>query len=33
MLEVVVVGIESDDPRIIHADTLHPKFYRYLGKG
>jgi hypothetical protein len=33
MLEVVVAGIESDDPRIIHADNLRPKFYRYLGKG
>jgi hypothetical protein len=33
LLEIVVAGIESDDPRIIHADNLRPKFYRYLGKG
>jgi hypothetical protein len=28
-LEIVVVDPE-DDPVIIHADVLRPKFYRYL---
>jgi hypothetical protein len=30
LLEVVIIGIDSDDPAIIHADQLRPKFFRYL---
>lgn len=30
LLEVCVAGLESDEPRIIHAMHLRPKFYDYL---
>lgn len=33
LLEIGVLGIDSDDPVIIHADKLRPKFYRFLGRG
>jgi hypothetical protein len=26
-----VVGIDGDDPVVIHAMPLRPKFYRFLG--
>ena len=29
-LEIVVAGIDSDDPRIIHADVLRRAFYQFL---
>ena len=31
MLEVGILGIEGDDPVIIHAMQLRQKFYRFLG--
>ncbi|MFI2295566.1 hypothetical protein [Isoptericola sp. NPDC019571] len=30
LLELVVVDRDGDDPRVIHAMRLRPKFYRYL---
>lgn len=30
LLEIVVVDVDSDEPAIIHAMPLRPKFYRYL---
>ncbi|NEE03796.1 hypothetical protein [Phytoactinopolyspora halotolerans] len=30
MLEVGVLGIDSDDPVAIHAMPLRPKFYEFL---
>lgn len=30
LLEVVILDLDSDRPRLIHADALRPKFYRYL---
>jgi hypothetical protein len=30
-LELGVLGLDSDDPVIIHALPLRPKFYRFLG--
>ena len=32
-LELGVLGLDSDDPVIIHALPLRAKFYRFLGKG
>lgn len=29
-LEVGVVGVETEHPRIVHAMNLRPKFYDYL---
>ncbi len=31
MVEVGVLDIDSDDPVVIHAMALRPKFYRFLG--
>jgi len=31
LLEVGVLGMNSDDPVIIHAMPLRQKFYRFLG--
>jgi hypothetical protein len=31
LLEVVVADPDGDDPRVIHAMPLRPKFLRYLG--
>jgi hypothetical protein len=31
LLEIGVLDIESDDPIVIHADALRPKFYMFLG--
>lgn len=31
LLEVGVLDLEGDDPVIIHAIPLRPKFYRLLG--
>jgi hypothetical protein len=30
-LEIGIVGIEGDDPAIIHAMPLRPKFHAFLG--
>lgn len=30
LLEIGVVDIDGDDPVIIHAMALRPKFYRFL---
>lgn len=30
LLEVGVLGIETDDPVVIHAMTLRKKFYKFL---
>ena len=30
-LEIGMLGLDSDDPVIIHALPLRPKFYRFLG--
>jgi hypothetical protein len=30
LLEVVVAETDTDDPRLIHAMNLRPKFYDYL---
>ena len=30
-LELGVLGLDSDDPVIIHASPLRAKFYRFLG--
>ncbi len=30
LLEIVVADVEGDDPRVIHAMPLRPKFHRYL---
>lgn len=30
-LEVGVLDIDGDDPVVIHAMRLRPKFYRFLG--
>lgn len=30
LLEVGVVGLETDDPVVVHAMRLRPKFYPYL---
>lgn len=30
LLEVGLVGVETEEPRIIHAMNLRPKFYDYL---
>jgi hypothetical protein len=30
LLEIVVLDPDSDEPVVIHADILQPKFYRYL---
>lgn len=32
LLEIVVLDAESDEPAVIHAMPLRPKFYRYLAK-
>jgi hypothetical protein len=31
LLEIGVLDIEGDDPVIIHAQALRPKFHRFLG--
>lgn len=31
LLEIGVLDLEGDDPVAIHAMTLCPKFYRFLG--
>ncbi|MDQ3358503.1 MAG: hypothetical protein M3424_09325 [Actinomycetota bacterium] len=31
MLEIGVLDIDGDDPVVIHAMPLRPKFYRFLG--
>ena len=31
LLEVGVLDIDGDDPVVIHAMPLRPKFYRFLG--
>ncbi len=31
LLEIGVLDIDGDDPVIIHAMALRPKFYRFLG--
>jgi hypothetical protein len=30
LLEIGVLDIDGDDPVVIHADDLRPKFYQYL---
>jgi hypothetical protein len=30
-VEIGVLDIDSDDPIVIHADALRPKFYMFLG--
>ncbi len=30
LLEIVILDPDSDEPVIIHADILRPKFYKYL---
>jgi hypothetical protein len=31
LLEIGVLDIDGDDPVVIHAMKLRPKFYRFLG--
>jgi hypothetical protein len=31
LLEIGVLDIDGDDPVVIHATQLRPKFYRFLG--
>ena len=31
LLEIGILEIEGDDPVIIHAQPLRPKFHRFLG--
>lgn len=31
LLEIGVLDIEGDDPVVIHAQPLRPKFHRFLG--
>ncbi len=31
LLEIGVLDLDGDDPVAIHAMTLRPKFYRFLG--
>ncbi len=31
LLEIGVLGVERDDPVVIHAMHLRQKFYRFLG--
>jgi len=31
LLEIGVLEIDGDDPVVIHAMPLRPKFYRFLG--
>lgn len=31
LLEIGVLDIEDDDPVVIHAQALRPKFHRFLG--
>lgn len=31
LLEIGVLGIDGNDPVVIHAMPLRPKFYRFLG--
>jgi hypothetical protein len=33
LLEVGVLGIDGDDPVVIHAMALRAKFHRFLGPG
>lgn len=33
LLEVGVLDLDGDDPVVIHAMTLRPKFYRFLAMG
>jgi hypothetical protein len=32
LLEIGVLGIDGDDPVVIHAMPLRPRFYRFLGQ-
>lgn len=32
LLEIGVLDIEGDDPVVIHAMPLRPRFYRFLGR-
>jgi hypothetical protein len=31
LLEIGILDIEGDDPVVIHAQLLRPKFHRFLG--
>jgi hypothetical protein len=31
LLEIGVLGLDGDDPVVIHAMALRPRFYRFLG--
>jgi hypothetical protein len=31
LLEIGILDIEGDDPVVIHAQPLRPKFHRFLG--
>jgi hypothetical protein len=31
LLEIGILDIEGDDPVVIHAQALRPKFHRFLG--
>lgn len=31
LLEIGVLGIDGEDPVVIHAQPLRPKFHRFLG--
>lgn len=31
LLEIGVLDLDGDDPVVIHAMALRPKFYRFLG--
>jgi hypothetical protein len=31
LLEVGILDIDGDDPVVIHAQSLRPKFHRFLG--
>jgi hypothetical protein len=33
LLEIGILGAETDDPVIIHADRMRPKYQGFLGRG
>jgi hypothetical protein len=33
LLEIGVLDLDGDDPVVVHAMPLRPKFYRFLGRG
>lgn len=33
LLEIGILHLDGEDPVIVHAMPLRPKFYRFLGKG